>query len=558
MSTPFQELILPPMPGHATVLNLVQSVDTDEKELCERLGVESITFLSGKEIRDKGTIDGLNHAAEVHRSSGSRLFAIYCPDWSRQPRRHIAYLLACIASKGKRAAVDRKNRKIPLSWQGFIFSELPIAIRDYFRGVRLLAKTRLYLDEEQNREVVRRKISRGGARSIAYLRTDLWYDIKAGGSVGHVAGVINGFGKNGVRVHVLSWEEPAMLDSIARFNAIEPVEFLTSEREFALLAYNDQLINSGIKIVTESRPDAVYARYSLDCFAPVEFSRRLNIPLIIEYNGSEVWIEKNWGRGLLYPDLSQKIEYHVLKNADLITVVSKPLKDELTSRGIEEKRILVNPNSVDPSMFNPDRYSSDFIAARRRELKIPQDSVVAGFIGTFSPWHGVEVLAEAIPKAVEKCPNLHFLLIGSGPLIDDIKNLLENSGAIDRTTFTGIIPQDQAPKYLMCADFFLSPHVPNPDGTPFFGSPTKLFEYMALGKGIIASNLEQIGEIITDCETGILVPPGDSDALADAIISLCENPELGKQFGDAARKVALSKHTWKDHASRILNALYEL
>ena len=77
--------------------------------------------------------------------------------------------------------------------------------------------------------------------------------------------------------------------------------------------------------------------------------------------------------------------------------------------------------------------------------------------------------------------------------------------------------------------------MPNPDGTPFFGSPTKLFEYMAMGKGIVASDLEQIGEVLEHGRTAWLVPPGDVDALADGLRRLIDDPALAR---DARRRGA--------------------
>jgi glycosyltransferase involved in cell wall biosynthesis len=135
---------------------------------------------------------------------------------------------------------------------------------------------------------------------------------------------------------------------------------------------------------------------------------------------------------------------------------------------------------------------------------------------------------------------------------------LRVADVLDNVTFTGIVPQDQAPKYLMCSDIFLSPHVPNADGTPFFGSPTKLFEYMALGKGIIASDMDQLGEILTNEETALLVPPADDAALAHAIERLCTDRELSDRLGKAARELALREYTWEAHVKRIIDRLYSL
>jgi glycosyltransferase involved in cell wall biosynthesis len=100
-----------------------------------------------------------------------------------------------------------------------------------------------------------------------------------------------------------------------------------------------------------------------------------------------------------------------------------------------------------------------------------------------------------------------------------------------------------------------SPHVPNPDGSPFFGSPTKLFEYMAMGKAIVASNLEQIGEVLDHGRTAWLVTPGDVEQLADGIRRLALDPTLRRVLGDAARREVVDQYTWRQHTRRTIGRL---
>ena len=109
------------------------------------------------------------------------------------------------------------------------------------------------------------------------------------------------------------------------------------------------------------------------------------------------------------------------------------------------------------------------------------------------------------------------------------------------------------PEYLAASDILVSPQVPNPDGTPFFGSPTKLFEYMSMGKAIVASDLDQIGKLLTHEEDAILVPPGDAKKLAEAILSLAEDSDLRKRLGNQARTVAMNKYSWDSHVRSILD-----
>jgi glycosyltransferase involved in cell wall biosynthesis len=97
--------------------------------------------------------------------------------------------------------------------------------------------------------------------------------------------------------------------------------------------------------------------------------------------------------------------------------------------------------------------------------------------------------------------------------------------------------------------------VPNPDGTRFFGSPTKLFEYMGLAKPIVASDLEQIGEVIDHERTGLLCPPGDASAAAAAVARLLGDEPLRRRLGEGALEEARTTYSWTAHARRILDAL---
>jgi glycosyltransferase involved in cell wall biosynthesis len=91
-----------------------------------------------------------------------------------------------------------------------------------------------------------------------------------------------------------------------------------------------------------------------------------------------------------------------------------------------------------------------------------------------------------------------------------------------------------------------------PDGRPFFGSPTKLFEYMAMGKAIAASALDQISDVLECGGTALLVRPGDPRELAKAIQRLAANAQLRIELGRNARETALARHTWRQNARRVL------
>jgi glycosyltransferase involved in cell wall biosynthesis len=136
-----------------------------------------------------------------------------------------------------------------------------------------------------------------------------------------------------------------------------------------------------------------------------------------------------------------------------------------------------------------------------------------------------------------------------------VRSEIERRGLADRVLLTGLVERDRALELLAASDVCVSPHVGNPDGSRFFGSPTKLFEYMGLGKAIVASDLEQIGEVIEDERTGLLTPPGDAGAAARAVVRLLEDPGLRERLGAGALHEAESSYSWVAHTRRILDAL---
>ncbi len=142
---------------------------------------------------------------------------------------------------------------------------------------------------------------------------------------------------------------------------------------------------------------------------------------------------------------------------------------------------------------------------------------VIGFIGTFGMWHSAEVLAETFVILVEKYPeykkDTRLLLIGYRVNMPLVREILNRHNIENIYILTGLIPQGKGPAHLTACDSLASLHVPNPDGTPFFGSPTKLFEYMAMCEGIVASDLDQIGEVLWS--TG--KPPGCSSLVTPKI-----------------------------------------
>ena len=384
---------------------------------------------------------------------------------------------------------------------------------------------------------------------VVFLRSTPGPGTQAGGAASHIKGVVEGLESLGLEVRIISNDQIAGLDhSEDRFEIIPPQPGGGSRALFDI--HNNLVFTRGaVPLIERIRPDFIYQRYARFSWAGVVAANRIKRPLLLEYNGSEVWVGKHWDHvGNL--DLLERYERLNLDAAARIFVVSEVERRNLEARGVDGRKIVVNPNGVDVERFRPGVGGVE----SRRELQIADDEVVAGFVGTFGPWHGVEKLAEAIRK-IPADVKVRFLLVGSGSLHAAVEKQLEGD---KRVIFTGAVAHDRVAKLLDACDVLVAPHVPLADGSEFFGSPTKIFEYMAMGKGIVASRLGQIGEVLLDGETALLVEPGDVEELRASILRLVESEELRKRLGARAREVAESEHTWKRNAQRVLDAYKSL
>jgi glycosyltransferase involved in cell wall biosynthesis len=394
------------------------------------------------------------------------------------------------------------------------------------------------------------------ALEVAFLCPFPLGRVQSGGAMSHITGFLSGLARCSAPCEIFSGQP--ILPSSFPMHEVRYRRRFYLFRESLALSYNLHFARMVKKDLADRVPAFFYQRHGRYVVAGALLSRRLRRPLVLEYNGSEVWISKHWDPARFLPWL-RICEEISLAAAALITVVSDALRQELIERGIPEQKILVNPNGVDPDIFCPDCDGNGI----RQQLGFRPGDVAVGFIGSFSYWHGIGVLQEAIQLLLQEqeshatFPELRFVLIGDGPLGPEIREALDPYRKLGWVLFTGQLSHEHAPRYLAAADILISPHVPMPDGKPFFGSPTKLFEYMAMGKAIVASNLDQLARVLTHQETAWLVEPGSAKELADAIRLLASDPEMRSYLGKNARNNALSNHTWHQNAARVLSRFAE-
>lgn len=389
-----------------------------------------------------------------------------------------------------------------------------------------------------------------GPLDVLFVRPTPTIGVVEAGESAHIRGVLDGLAALGNRTRVLSNDE---LPAIRR--AGHPLEVARPGTMFnatplAFEVWNNFAFTWRLwRDVRRARPDVIYQRYSRNSWAGVAVARLAGLPLLLEWNSSEVWTTRHWSPVGWWARVVAVFEDVNRRGADRIVVVSRALAGALEEHGVDLERIVVNPNGVDPERFRPGAGG-----AAIRERYGLGNALVVGFVGSFNFYQGTPVLMRAAAHLAEVCgeANARFLLVGYGELLGPTRAAAEEAGVADRVTFTDRVPVDEVPAYVDAFDVAVAPMVPNPDGSAFFNSPVKVFEYMAAGKAIVASRLGQIVEVLEEGETGLMVEPESAEALAAALVRLARDPELRRTLGENARRAAVARHTWRRNAERVV------
>jgi len=487
------------------------------------------------------------------RSHEPDVFAITTERLEWQRGQHLFMLFGALAGAREVLIVDSHDGLVRRT-RSELLAQTPLRLgQETFSGAADFAESRRELRRleravKTSHTRVRNRVHEAKSPRVVYLRATPGPGTQAGGAASHIKGVVDALRALGAELEIISNDAIAGISARDERFTVIPPETIGGTRALFDIHNNLVFTRAAVPLIHQANPDFVYQRYARFSWAGVAASVRTGRPLFLEYNGSEVWVGRHWDRvGSL--KLLERYEALNLEAAARIFVVSEVERRNLETRGIPAAKIVLNPNAVDVQLFQPDVGGAEV----RRQLGIGQTELLAGFVGTFGPWHGVVQLAQAIKSLPENLP-VRFVLVGSGSLHGEVERLLSGERARKKVIFTGAVAHDRVPALLDACDILVAPHVPLADGSDFFGSPTKIFEYMAMGKAIIASRLGQIGEVLVDHETALLVEPGHIDALRAAIMNLVGSSDLRAQLGANARAAAVREHTWTHNAQRVLDA----
>lgn len=386
--------------------------------------------------------------------------------------------------------------------------------------------------------------------SVLYYSGDRGLDLTKGeGYRIHVLKILENLERLGHRTFLLTVNDSETLPDIPHYHCV-PHKYMRGVHH--ILPYTGTLdslnmYRAAVRLHEEHQFDVIHERFGMYSYGAVLASRRLGIPLVLEVNGPTIEEKQLFTTAITGAQLwvARAIRDQCARQAARIFVVSSVLKRFLLKhwKGVSEDRIEAIPNAADiHRLGNPDN-----VEGLRAELGL-QDNCVIGFLGTFQPWYGLENLIAAFSQIVQKAPQARLLMVGDGLVRSDLEQQVKDAGLQDAVLFTGYVAHDEVPRYLGCFDIAVAAF--RELDIDFCGSPIKLFEYMAAGRAIVASNIGQIPEIVTHERDALLVEPGDIDGLAAAVVRLVNKPDLRKQLG-AAAQVEGRKYSWEAYADQL-------
>ncbi len=284
----------------------------------------------------------------------------------------------------------------------------------------------------------------------------------------------------------------------------------------SLSAHREVLRRADVVLATWAYPDG--------CAAVIE-ARALGKPCVVKVHGTDV-------NDVLHRPLVRHIAGLVLPEADAVVAVSRPLASELEDLGVHRERIHLVRNGIDASLFGAaDR------AKARRALGLPRDERVLLFVGRLEERKGIFDLLEAFER-VRRRVDARLVLVGDGVATARVRAAASRGGI----RVVGARPHAEIGQWLTASDLLVLP-------SWMEGTPNVVLEALSCGRPVVATRVGGIPDVVSDDRAGILVPPRDPAALADAIVSA-----LHQEWDENAVR-ACGPRTWTESAAALREVL---
>jgi glycosyltransferase involved in cell wall biosynthesis len=271
-------------------------------------------------------------------------------------------------------------------------------------------------------------------------------------------------------------------------------------------------------------------------FAATQYPKRNHIPFVLTQHGDvPVGSYDKFSQRRCISFYKKYLIKRVLSSADVIISPSEYYISESRFLGEYRDKIVVVPNGINIEDFDVP-YSKEEC---RKRIGLPINGNIILFVGTLTPAKGPDVLIKAMPRIIKEISDTKLVFVGSGRIEKTLEMLSRKLGINEHVKFAGFVGDTlKKASYYRAADIFVLPSI-EPES---FGIVN--LEAMACGIPIVASKIGGIPDVVKDRKNGLLVPPKDSEALADAIIYLLENKDVREKIGKNARK-KVGGYSWE-------------
>lgn len=294
------------------------------------------------------------------------------------------------------------------------------------------------------------------------------------------------------------------------------------------------------KAVKDHGTTMIYERYSLFLFSTVWWAKRHNIPVVLEINDSCL---VHRVRPLFFKGIARKFERWIFQNATGLVFISTHFKQTSERAYGTIAPCVVSPNGADLDAFQPNASRRQ---ALRNELGI-DDKLVLGYVGAFVHWHGIDWFVEDIASQLSDYPNVVLLLVGDGVCFEPIKDAVERNNIQQQVLLPGRVPHEQIADYIDAMDYGILPDSND------YGSPMKLFEFMAMGKGMVVPDFSPVAEVVEDGQTSWLFAANDRQQCINTTLELTTRPDELKAVGENARRYIEAQRQWRHNAEQLMS-----
>jgi len=269
--------------------------------------------------------------------------------------------------------------------------------------------------------------------------------------------------------------------------------------------------------------------------------QRTDTPFVYEVRGflEETWASRDPRRvGTDRHRMQRECEAHIMRSADAVVTLAETMAAEIVERGVPRERIFLAPNAVDDSLLTAEYDGPAF----RRAFGIADDEVVVGSVSSIVGYEGFGTLLDAAAVLRDRGVPIRVLLVGDGAERENLLAQVKRLGLGDLAILPGRVGPEEALQAQAALDIFVCPRLDL--RVTRLVTPLKPVEAMALGKPVVLSDLPALAELLGGSEAGLLVRPGDPEALADAIAELRDDPKRRAAMGEAGRAEVAAKRTW--------------